>query len=194
MPVAQLSSSKVACRAIAALTLTIAAVAVAPAAPAAASDPSPCANTQLIPAAGNLQVVAAATLCLVNQQRAAYGVAPLGQNATLTSAAVAHSQDMVNNSYFSHTSPSGSDPLSRIRAAGYLRPGVLYTIGENIAAATGGGSTPEAGVDMWMNSPGHRDNILSSSFRDTGIGVAAGAPFLGPGPGGTYTEDFGARG
>ncbi len=161
--------------------------------PVAATASAPCANAYLVPSAANVSLVSAATLCLINQQRAAHGLAALRQNSALTSAAAAHSRDMVAADYFSHNSPSGSDPFSRIRAAGYLQPGHGYTMGENIAAATGSLATPAAIVSSWMSSAGHRDNILNPAFRDTGMGVAAPAPaLLGSGPGGTYTEDFGA--
>ncbi len=158
----------------------------------AAAASAPCANAYVVPSASNLAAVSTATLCLINQKRAAYGLAALKRSSALTTAAGAHSRDMVAADYFSHNSPSGSDPLSRIRAAGYLQPGHGYTLGENIAAATGSLATPAAIVSSWMNSAGHRANILSSAFRDTGIGVTAPAPaLLGSGPGGTYTEDFG---
>jgi uncharacterized protein YkwD len=160
---------------------------------AAASAPLVCTNTDLVPSPSNLNLVTAATLCLVNQQRQDNGLALLSENAKLDAAAAAHSADMVANDYFDHVSPSGSDPLSRLEGVGYIRSGEGYAIGENIAAATDSLATPASIVSMWMNSPGHRANILDPDYRDTGMGVAAAVPaLLGTGPGGTYTQEFGA--
>jgi uncharacterized protein YkwD len=101
---------------------------------------------------------------------------------------------MVANDYFGHVSPSGADPLARIRRSGYLGQSGSYAIGENIAAATGSLATPAATVNSWMNSAGHRANILNPAFRDTGLGVAFGVPaLLSRAAGGTYTEDFAAK-
>jgi uncharacterized protein YkwD len=158
-----------------------------------ASASAACADANLVPTSANLARIATATLCLINQQRAAAGVAPLKSNAALTSAAAQHSADTVAKNYFDHVSPSGSTPQSRLTAVGYIKPNHAWSIGENIAAATGSAATPASMVKMWMNSAGHRANILNAAFRDTGIGAVAKAPaLLGSGPGGTYTEDFGA--
>ncbi|HWH12065.1 MAG TPA: CAP domain-containing protein [Solirubrobacteraceae bacterium] len=158
------------------------------------STSAACADANLVPTPTNRARIATATLCLINQQRAAADLAPLRSDAALGAAAAQHSADMVANDYFDHVSPSGSTPKSRLTAVGYIKPNHAWTIGENIAAATGSLATPASIVKMWMNSPGHRANILNAAFRDTGIAAAAAAPALvGAGPGGTYTEDFGAR-
>ncbi len=160
---------------------------------AATSTAAACPDAHLVPTSGNLDRVAAATLCLVNQQRALHGLPRLHAQAALTAAAAAHSRDMVVRGYFDHVSPSGVGPLSRIRRAGYVHPGGAFAIAENIAAA-GGPATPAVVVSLWMHSPGHRANILSPAYRDTGIGVATGMPVrVGSGRGATYTEDFGAN-
>lgn len=160
---------------------------------ASAASTAPCADTTLVPTAENLARVTAATLCLINQQRLVHGEVALRANAPLTSAAVKHSQDMVARNYFDHTGPAGDTMSTRITAAGYLKAGHGYTLGENIAAATGSLATPAETVNSWMNSAGHRANILNAAFRDSGIGVAPAAPaLLGSGPGATYTQDFGA--
>jgi uncharacterized protein YkwD len=156
------------------------------------STPAACADANLVPTPANLARIAAATLCLINDQRVSADLAPLRADAALGDAAAQHSADMVARNYFDHVSPSGSTPKSRMTAVGYLKPGHAWSIGENIAAATGSLATPAAIVRMWMNSSGHRANILNPSFKDTGIGAVATAPALvGSGPGGTYTEDFG---
>ena len=159
-----------------------------------ASQASSCSDTSLVPAPGNLDRIAAATLCLVNDQRAAHGLAPLQADGALAAAATGHSLDMAAHDYFDHIGPGGGDPLARIRRAGYIGSSRNFAVGENIAAATGSMGTPAATVGRWMQSPDHRANILSPTFRDTGIGVAAAAPaLLGRGRGATYTEDFGVR-
>jgi uncharacterized protein YkwD len=100
---------------------------------------------------------------LVNQERAQNGCAALAKNTALMNAAQAHSTDMALNDFFSHTGSDGSSPATRATRAGY----VWSAIGENIAA---GYSSPESVVQAWMNSSGHRANILNCAYRDTGVG------------------------
>jgi len=99
---------------------------------------------------------------LTNVERAKAGCGTLRIDARLTTAARLHSQDMVDRGYFSHTSPEGEGPGDRAEAAGYPR-----WSGENIAA---GYATPAAVVRGWMNSDGHRANILNCSSKATGVG------------------------
>ncbi|NCB04340.1 MAG: SafA/ExsA family spore coat assembly protein [Clostridia bacterium] len=103
---------------------------------------------------------------LVNEQRAKNGLAPLTQNWELSRIARYKSQDMADNGYFSHTSPTYGSPFDMIRAFGLS----YRTAGENIAK---GYATPKAVVDGWMNSSGHRANILNASFRQIGVGYSA---------------------
>lgn len=103
---------------------------------------------------------------LVNQERAIQGLHGLSADSRLTNSARAHSRDMSRQNYFSHTSLDGRNPGARISAAGYS----WNAYGENIAA---GYTTPEAVMNGWMNSPGHRANILGESFCDLGIGYEA---------------------
>jgi uncharacterized protein YkwD len=159
---------------------------------AASASAATCTDSTLLPTSSDLARITAATLCLINQQRTAAGIPALRSNTALNTAASQHSLDMVASNYFDHTSPSGSTMLSRLTAVGYIKPNTGWSIGENIAAGTGSFATPSAIVTAWMNSPGHRANILNASFKDTGLGVAAGVPkVVGTGAGGTYTEDFG---
>jgi uncharacterized protein YkwD len=159
----------------------------------AGADQVACAGADWVPAMSNLAQIRAATLCLINQQRAKNGLAPLKDNGRLDSAAAQHSEDMVQNNYFDHTGPSGETFDSRIMTSGYVPGGWDYMLGENIAAGTLGLATPAAIVAAWMSSPEHRANILAD-FRDSGIGVVAQAPaqYAGGQAGATYTEDFGA--
>ncbi|MEU9164294.1 CAP domain-containing protein [Streptomyces sp. NPDC048424] len=118
----------------------------------------------------------AAVLALVNQERAAAGCPNLTLNAKLTKAAQDHSADMASHGNMSHTGSDGSDPGARITRAGYT----WSSYGENVAY---GYSTPEKVMEGWMNSPGHRANILNCSFKEIGIGQAQ--------PNNYWTQDFG---
>jgi uncharacterized protein YkwD len=153
-----------------------------------------CPNANLTPVASNVESVVAATLCLVNDERVRFGESALSEDPRLASAAVGHSRDMDANDYFSHTSPSGQTLLMRIQASGFIpNANVGYTLGENIAWGTLWLSTPRAIVKAWMESPGHRANILNSSYRYTGIGIDPNLPssMSGGQAGGMYTQDFG---
>lgn len=114
---------------------------------------------------------------LTNLERQKAGCAPLRVDERLRQAARAHSDDMAAKGYFDHTSADGRSPWDRIKAAGYQQPGA-----ENIAR---GQRTPAAVVEAWMNSPGHRANILNCRLKAIGVGVNLGAG--GP----WWTQDFG---
>jgi len=160
---------------------------------AGASAQTSCANATTAPTSANTAAIRTAVLCLVNEQRTQQGLPPLAANAQLTTAAQRHSDGMVAKKYFSHTSADGRTFSQRISAAGYLTGARAYSLGENIAWGSGSLGTPQRIVTGWMNSAGHRANILNASFRDSGIGVAAGVPVAGYSGGGTYTHDFGYR-
>ena len=102
-------------------------------------------------------------LRLVNEEREKAGLVPLIFNPLLNQAAQDHTNDMISKGYFSHTSPSGRTMVMRVNATGYK----YSTIGENIAA---GSSTAAATMTQWMNSPGHRANILNPKFKELGVG------------------------
>jgi uncharacterized protein YkwD len=133
-----------------------------------------------------------ATLCELNAERSRRGLRPLRLNRRLSAAASAHSAAMARRHFFSHTSPNGASFLDRIRSTGYLSGARSWSVGENIAYGSERLSTPRSIGRAWMNSAGHRANILSGSFRAIGIGIAAGTPSGGGGA--TYTTDFGRRG
>jgi len=133
-----------------------------------------------------------ATLCVLNAQRSRYDLRPLRLSRKLSKAARRHSRAMARRRFFSHTSPNGTDFVERIRRSGYLSGARSWSVGENIAWGSGDRSTVRAIGDAWMDSPPHRANILSSSYRAIGIGIALGTPVGGPGA--TYTTDFGRRG
>jgi uncharacterized protein YkwD len=153
-----------------------------------------CAHAGLRPTRKNLDLIRAATLCLINRERAANGERALRPNGRLRRAAQAHTDSMAFGDYFEHVGPRGQTPLARMRAVGYVsssRAG--YEVGENIAWGTLGLSTPRAIVAAWMASPGHRANILDPHYRETGIGVSPHPPAsLAHGQrGAIYTQDFG---
>jgi uncharacterized protein YkwD len=155
---------------------------------------APCPNTELTPEAGNLALIRAAILCLVNRERAQNGISPLRLSDQLDRAAEGHSHELIASDYFAHVSPSGETPVERIRATGYLpSPSDGYVIGENLAWGTYGLSTPQAIVSAWIASPEHLANILESQYRETGVGVVAQVPasLAGGAPGATYTQEFG---
>jgi uncharacterized protein YkwD len=160
--------------------------------PATAADE--CSNANLTPNAGNIASVVAATLCLVNDERIRFGEPALIEDPRLAAAAASHSRDMDERDYFSHTSPTGQTLLMRIEASGFIPNGnVGYTLGENIAWGTLWLGTPRTIVKAWMESPGHRANILDEAFRYTGVGVDPNLPrsMSGGQAGGMYTQDFG---
>ena len=174
-----------------AAALVVALILVLVAAPAA-SAAGVCASANASVETASKRVLVRATLCQLNVERARHRLRPLRLNRRLSAAARAHSSAMASKRFFSHNSLNGASFLDRIRRTGYLRGARSWTVGENIAYGTGRLSTPRAIGRGWMNSPGHRANILSRSFRSIGIGIAAGTPY-GRG-GATYTTDFGRRG
>lgn len=158
----------------------------------ARASTAPCANTTITPDSTNLEVVRTALLCLHNQLRGNAGLPALKDNAKLRRAAVAHNNDMVADGFFDHTSPNGDTFVDRILDAGYAKRNDGWTIGENLAWGTGELSTPQAIMNAWMNSAGHKANILKKSYKEVGIAVRLGVP-SDAGVGATVTADFGAR-
>jgi uncharacterized protein YkwD len=159
-----------------------------------ASHSSACTDADLRPTGEDLDRVRAATLCLINRERADHGEQALQSDEHLQQAAQGHSEDMATRDYFEHVGPRGDTPLTRMRASGYVFSShVGYEVGENIAWGTLWLASPRAIVASWMQSPGHRANILDAHFRDSGIGVAPhGLPSLARGQAGAiYTQDFG---
>ncbi|TDC68078.1 hypothetical protein E1200_12765 [Actinomadura sp. GC306] len=140
-----------------------------PAAPRTKAPAAPPATTSGGPAA---QVIA-----LVNKERAKQGCRAVTADPLLTRAAQAHSADMKRRGFFDHTNPDGKDPGDRITATGYR----WSTYGENIAK---GQPTAASVMKAWMNSPGHRANILNCRFAEIGVGlVTSGGPY--------WTQNFG---
>ncbi|MET7599556.1 MULTISPECIES: CAP domain-containing protein [unclassified Streptomyces] len=132
------------------------------------------------PAPANVSAETAAetaVLKLVNEERAKVGCSPVAANSGLSELAAAFSEDMATRGFFDHTDPSGASPWDRAAKAGITDLG-----GENIAR---GQATAEAVMEAWMNSPGHRANILNCDFKTLGVGAhfGSGGPW--------WTQDFG---
>lgn len=106
-------------------------------------------------------------ITLVNQERAKQGLKPLTGDAALNNMALAKAQDMSQNNYFSHTSPTYGSPFDMM-----TKFGIKYSYaGENIAM---GQKTPAEVVTAWMNSEGHRANILNANYNLIGVGYYNG--------------------
>jgi uncharacterized YkwD family protein len=105
---------------------------------------------------------------LVNQQRAKAGLRPLTHRADVKNVAQKKAEDMINSNYFSHTSPNYGSPFDMLKTFG-----ISYSYaGENIAK---GQKTPQEVMNAWMNSSGHRANILKPEFDTIGVGFYHGA-------------------
>ncbi|WP_151483833.1 CAP domain-containing protein [Streptomyces albicerus] len=119
----------------------------------------------------------AEVLALVNEERAKAGCSPVTASSSLAALAQDFSEDMAARGFFDHTDPSGASPWDRAAKLGITNLG-----GENIAR---GQADAAAVMEAWMNSPGHRANILNCDFKTLGVGAhfASGGPW--------WTQDFG---
>lgn len=154
---------------------------------------SACAYADTRPGDASETALGKSAVCLVNKQRARRGLRKLRLNGRLSAAARRHTVDMVRRNYFGHVSKSGTDVVDRLSSLGYMRGARSWTVGENLAWGSGTRSTPREIVVAWMNSAGHRANILQRRFREIGIGVVFEAPRNTSGVAATYTTTFGAR-
>ncbi len=141
------------------------------------SDPPP------PPSGGGTNAQEREVLNLTNQARRNQGCRPLQLDDSLVEAAGSHASDMVRRHYMDHTNPDGEDPGDRMAKAGWRGNGW----GENIAA---GYDSPQRVFNAWMNSDGHRANILNCRFTKIGIGFDPGQVKQQWGPG-SWVQDFG---
>jgi uncharacterized YkwD family protein/spore coat assembly protein SafA len=118
-----------------------------------------------IPSIDNVKALENEVIRLVNVERAKYGLPKLTQNWELCRVARYKSQDMINKHYFAHNSPTYGSPFRMMESFGFK----FSAAGENIAM---GQRTPAEVMRAWMNSPGHRANILSKNYSQIGVGVA----------------------
>ena len=151
-----------------------------------------CANADVEATKDNLREIRAAILCLHNQVRAEHDLPALRENKRLRKAAIGHSKDMVRDGFFEHTTPEGTTMVDRILRAKYVREDQGWALGENLAWGTGAFGTPRGAVQAWMDSSGHRANLLRRTYRDVGIGIVLGVP-VSDAAGATYTVDFGVK-
>jgi uncharacterized protein YkwD len=135
-----------------------------------------------------------AVVCLVNRERAAANRRPLKINPRLRRAATRYAAKLVAEGFFDHVTPSGnSSILSRLQAVGYLEDATEWGVGENLIYASGP-NAPATIVEGWVESPGHRENMLRPAFREIGVGVAGGTPVSPTDPNGlTVASEYGFR-
>lgn len=111
-------------------------------------------------------------LRITNVERQNAGLNPLVSCTRLANSALAHTNRMLEGKFFSHSDPgTGTASVDRIRSTGYLDSANSWGVGENIAM---GYSSANATMVGWMNSPGHRANVLNPSFTHLGVGVNTG--------------------
>jgi uncharacterized protein YkwD len=115
-------------------------------------------------------------LCLINEDRTSRGLGAVQPSNALRQAALGHSNEMVDEGYFDHTSPAGLTFIDRILATGYARGARSWIAGENLVWGSGALGTPQALVTAWMNSAPHRENLLRGRFREIGIAAVVGTP------------------
>jgi uncharacterized protein YkwD len=180
---------------VAAVTTAIALAALATTAPTAHAA-SKCAAKNAAPESISAAKAERTVHCLVNKERSKRGLGKLDRQGELDRASREHSDHMVNRGCFAHECPGEPNLFQRLVQAGYLTNlGSLlrWGYGENIAWGGGELGTPKSIVRAWMNSDGHRANILNRDFDQIGVGLAWGSPQGGSFPAATYTTDFGYR-
>jgi uncharacterized protein YkwD len=135
--------------------------------------------------------LSAATLCLLNERRAAAGLAPLRENGSLRTTAERYAQYMVSDEHFGHEDESGHNVVWRVMRDDPAFADRWLVIGENLGWGTHALATPRAMVEGWMGSPSHRDNILYPRYQEIGIGITDGAPVADRPSALTYATVFG---
>jgi uncharacterized protein YkwD len=152
-----------------------------------------CDNADATPDDSNQDVLDAAILCLVNGERQDQNLPPLTQNSELAQAASGMCQRMVTEQFFSHETPDGKNVVDRVEPTGYIPDSGDWVVGENLAWGSGALSTPQAILNGWMNSPGHKANILAPDYKDIGLAACQGSPSPDLSGGTVYVNDFGAK-
>lgn len=159
---------------------------------AGAAAQAGCAGAASATKSGTLTQSSDAILCLINTERTRRDLRAVRLSAPLSSAAVAHSTDMVAQNYFDHVSPDGTSARQRVRKTGYFKRGAAW-IDEALAVGWKARSSPRQMVSMLMRSQIHRSVLLSRRARDVGIGLVLGAPMIDMPGGATLTLDFARR-
>lgn len=135
--------------------------------PVVQNPPAPVSNPTA-PSTQSAELTSAGVIKLVNEARAKQGLAPLTENQKLSTSAKMKAEDMLKNQYFAHNSPSGTTPSYLADSAGY----VYSSFGENLAY--GNFKNNDALMNGWMNSSGHKANILNPSYTEIGVSVIKG--------------------
>src|SRR3954464_2796073 len=153
-----------------------------------------CSDRDLAPSDADIDQLNAAILCLVNRERTDNGGLPQrAQSSELAQAASGMCQRMTAEHFFSHDTPDGKSVVDRIQPTGYIPGGGDWVVGENLAWGSGALSTPQAIVNGWMNSPGHRANILAPDYKDIGLASCMGSPLTTNSGGRVYVNNFGGK-
>ena len=152
-----------------------------------------CNNRDITPSDANIGDLNDAILCLVNGERADNGLPALNHVSQLDQSASGMCGRMVAEKFFSHETPDGKTVVDRVQPTGYIPKSGDWVVGENLAWGSGALSTPQAIVNGWMNSPGHRANILAPDYKDIGLAACMGSPSPDHQGGTVYVNNFGAK-
>jgi uncharacterized protein YkwD len=164
--------------------------------PQAARAGAGCPDEDLVPTAANAAQVEQAVLCAINRERRAAGVVALNRAPKLDLSARFHTVSMVRRHFLAHEAPGHPTLLARVRGFGYFAGARDGIYAENVGAGPSYHGTARAMVTAWMESAGHRANILYAPFRDVGISAVPAPPdpaFFAGFPSTVYTTDFGTR-
>jgi len=152
-----------------------------------------CNDAGVTPSDGNIDQLNAAILCLVNAERADKGLPALNHVSELDESSRGMCQRMITEHFFSHETPDGKTVVDRVEPTGYIPKSGDWVVGENLAWGSGALSTPQSIVNGWMNSPGHRANILAPDYKDIGLAACMGSPTTTNSGGTVYVNNFGAK-
>ncbi len=155
-----------------------------------------CRGALTLPIRSNLTLIDSAVICLIDRERAEHRLPALQPNSDLHGIASSLAREMASSGYFGDDSEAGQTPWQRITESPYAVGAQVVAAAQNIGWGTGGLATPQGVVEEWMRSPPHRLIMLSSGYRDVGVGAAPIAPssLTNEKPGATYTVEFAARG
>jgi uncharacterized protein YkwD len=166
------------------------------AAPAGATT---CPDADTAAAQLSLDQFDASMFCLINETRAGNGVPTLRPNRLLRHAAVGYTKSLLRGRFFSHHGdfaghPHSSTPIGRLREIGYVQPGYVWIVGEDLRWSTPENSAPADIIEMWMNSRIHRMWLLKPKLDEVGVAGARGIPLDPNLPDGiTVAAEFGFR-
>jgi uncharacterized protein YkwD len=154
-----------------------------------------CRGALTLPTHSNHTLIDAAITCLVDRERTVHRLPALRANHELQGIASSLAGEMALAGYFGDDTLSGRTPWQRIASSPYAVGAHVLSAAQNIGWGTGGLATPLGVVAEWMQSPPHRQIILTGGYRDVGAGVAPVAPssVTHEKPGATYTLELAAR-